>query len=115
MKPVDFLNSYDPVGQYRWEINVWVLHQHKNVLLVKFEDLKLDPLAFFTKIFEYLSLKANVDNRSIGQIVGAVDTKKRPRGTAYGWKSAPIEYIKLIDIASKKLAREIKILGYDDV
>ena len=115
LKSVDFLHNYDPVGQYRWEIDAWVLHQHKNVLLVKFEDLKLDPLVSFTKIFEYLRLNANVDKRSIGKVVGAVDTKKRPRGTAYGWKSAPCEYTELIDIISKKLAREIKMFGYDDV
>ena len=115
LKPVEFLHNYDPVGHYRWEIDAWVLHHHKNVLLVKFEDLKSDPLISFTKIFEYLSLKAPVDRKSIGKIVGPVDTKKRPRGTAYGWKNAPIEYTKLIDIVSKKLAREIKMLGYDDV
>ena len=73
---------------------------------MKFEDLKLDLLAFFTKIFEYLSLNAAVDRRSIGKIVGAVDTKKRPHGTAYGWKGAPREYTKLIDIVSKKLPKE---------
>ena len=115
LKPVEFLYNYDPVGQYRWEFNAWVLHRHKNVLLVKFEDLKSDPLAHFTKIFEYLSLHASVDKKSIGKIIGAVDTKKRPRGTAYGWKIAPREYTKFIDIISKKLAGEIKMLGYDDV
>ena len=49
-----FLKIYDPIRQYRWEIGAWVLPNHDNVLLVKFENLKLSPSEEFHKIFRFL-------------------------------------------------------------
>jgi hypothetical protein len=37
--------------------------------------------------------------------------KKRPRGTVYGWKKAPIEHKGIIDEVRNKLDKEIKMLG----
>ena len=60
LKPDEFLNVYDPITQYRWEINAWVLRNHKNVFLVKYENLKQSPIESFNKIFKFLGLDAQV-------------------------------------------------------
>ena len=108
-----FLNIYDPIGQYSWEINRWVVPNHKDVLLVKFENLKLNSLEEFSRIFRFLCLDFPIAAESIGKLVATTDEKKRPRGTAYGWKNAPIDYKFIIDTVNSRLEREIKLLGYE--
>jgi len=110
--PKKFLKTTDPIGQYRWEINSWVLKKHNNILLIKFEDLKMFPEEGFKKIFRFLNLSSPIVYGAINEMVSASDSKKRPRGAAYGWKSAPKEYELIVDTATKKLANEIKLLGY---
>lgn len=109
-----FLQNYDPIRQYRWEINAWVLRRHKDVLLVKFEDLKLKTTEGFKRIFSFLDLRPEINKEYTEEIVAASDNKNRPRGAAYGWKSAPAEYGWLIDQVTRELAKEIEWLGYDD-
>lgn len=109
----EFLHIIDPIRQYCWEINAWVLQKHKDVLLVKFEDLKNLPSEGFRKIFKFLGLDSPIVDGSIRQMVCSSDSKKRPRGTAYGWKKAPGEYKLIIDTVSNKLEKEIKLLGYE--
>ena len=70
------------------------------------------PAEGFKKIFRFLDLSSPIAYESISQMVSASDSKKRPRGAAYGWKSAPKEYELIIYTATKKLAKEIKLLGY---
>ena len=109
----EFLKIYDPIRQYRWEIGSWVLRNHDNVLLVKFEDLKLSPNEEFHKIFRFLELDSPVANEAIGEMVATSDSKNRPRGVAYGWKKVSSDYKKLIDTVTNGLEREIKMLGYE--
>ena len=108
-----YLNRQDPIGQYRWEINSWVFKKHDNVLLVKFENLKMNPYEGFKRIFEFLNLKSPVLVDSVQQMVATEDGKERPRGIAYGWKKAPKEYKILIDSVSSELKKEIALLGYE--
>ena len=75
LQPKDFIKLYDPIRQYRWEINCWVLKSHKDVLLVRFEDLKAHPTPMFERIFGYLNLEVSVDNESVGERVAASDAK----------------------------------------
>ena len=110
----EFLKIYDPIRQFRWEIKAWVFPDHKNVFLVKYEDLKLFPEKGFERIFNYLGLNASLAEESIGKLVATSDSKKRPRGIAYAWKDAPSEYEYIIECASKQLKSEIKILGYEE-
>jgi Sulfotransferase domain len=111
----EFLDINDPISQYRWEINAWVFQKHEDVLLVKFEDLKMFPSEGFRRIFRFLGLNSTIADESIRQMVCALDTKKRPRGTAYGWKKAPVEYQSIIDAVVNKLDKEIRLLGYDEI
>ena len=113
LDPEHFLNIYDPIGQYSWEINRWVVPNHKDVLLVKFENLKLNSLEEFPRIFRFLCLDFPIAVESIGKLVATTDAKKRPRGTAYGWKNASIDYKSIIDTVNSRLEREIKMLGYE--
>ena len=113
LNPENFLNIYDPIGQYRWEINRWVMPKHKNVLLVRFENLKLCPLDEFQRIFRFLGLKHPIAADTFGKLVATTDNKKRPRGTAYGWKKASADYQFLIDSVTNHLEREIISLGYE--
>ena len=109
----EFLDFYDPIGQYRWEIESWVLTKHSNVLLVRFEDLKQDPEAGFQKIFDFLNLTCPISEEFMRKVVNVHDVKSRPRATIQGWKNAPEEYKTLIDTISKQLKKEISLLSYD--
>lgn len=110
----DYLNSQDPIGQYKWEINSWVAKKHNNVLLIKFEDLKISPKNEFQRIFDFLDIKSPVQIESVQKMVNTEDSSHRPRGAAYGWKNAPKEYSFIINTVSKRLKEEIKILGYEN-
>ena len=112
LTPENFLKDYDPIGQYRWEIGAWVMRKHYNVLLVRYEDLKQDPVAEFQRIFRFLNLEGDVDEESISKMIFRADTTKRARGTAYGWKSAPAEYQRMIELISSRLEKEIRALNY---
>ena len=115
LKQRDFIKLYDPIRQYQWEINAWVMKNHKDVLLVRYEDLRAHPTPMFERILGYLNLEVSVDNESVGEIVATSDTKNRPRATAYGWKYALPEYRGIVDSVNRKLGKEIKLLGYEDV
>ena len=110
----EFLKIRDPIRQYRWEIGAWVLPNHDNVLLVKFENLKLSPNEEFLKIFRFLELDSPVANDAIGEMVATLDSRNRPRGVAYGWKKVSADYNNLIDTVTKRLEMEIKLLGYEN-
>ncbi|MFX0197729.1 MAG: sulfotransferase domain-containing protein [Candidatus Hodarchaeota archaeon] len=43
LTPSIFLEKYDPIRQYQWEINEWVIRRPANVYQVKFENLKKTP------------------------------------------------------------------------
>lgn len=109
----EYLESQDPIGQYKWEINSWVAKKHDNVLLVRFEDLKISPLDGFKRILEFLDLNVPVKIDSIQKMVNTEDNTQRPRGTAYGWKRASKEYEYIIKAVSKRLKKEIAMLGYE--
>lgn len=113
LSQVEFLDFYDPIGQYRWEMRAWVLRNHRNVLRVRFEDLKQDAAREFQRIFEYLDLTGAVDEDMLSKPVASADGANRPRRSAYGWKSAPEEYRPLISLVSKQLEKEIRALGYE--
>lgn len=113
LNPASFIDFYDPIRQYRWEINSWVLANHDDVLLVKYESLKLNPIDNFEKIFTYLDLKNPVHVDSIDQKVATMDKIDRPRGTVYGWKNSYNKYKELVDTVNDQLECEIKMLGYD--
>ena len=114
MTIMEFFKIYDPIAQYRWEINHWVSPKHKNLLLVKFEDLKLFPKEGFQRIFSYIGMNGVSFEQHINQMVAMVDHNQRPRGIAYGWKSAPKKYEQIIKKVSKDLKNEIIMLGYDE-
>ncbi|MFC1818595.1 sulfotransferase domain-containing protein [Thermodesulfobacteriota bacterium] len=109
-----FLQLYDPVGQYQWEIKKWVIPQHKDVLLVKFENLKSNPISEYNRIFNHLDFdKSCLKIELINQKVNLASTSTpRPRATAQGWKNLPSGYQKAIDQISSTLDKEIKFLGY---
>lgn len=113
LSPENFIKIYDPIGQYRWEINSWIFRKNNNVFLVRFEDLKANPLLEYKKIFDFLRIEVSVATEAISQFVSTSDSKKRPRGTAGGWKDAPDEYKWLIDEVTKKLDKEIRQIGYE--
>jgi hypothetical protein len=109
----EFLELYDPIGQYRWEIRAWVLRNHRNVMRVRLEDLKQDPLREFQRIFAYLGREGTIDEATLSKPVASADGTNRPRRSAYGWKSAPEEYKPLIRLVSEQLEREIRALNYE--
>ncbi len=109
----EFIRFYDPIRQYRWEIHSWVFPKHDNVLLVRFEDLKLNSIAEFERIFSFLKIDAPVNEEAIGIKVGLMDGTNRPRATVFGWKNAPEEYKSLINHTNFALKQEIKMLGYE--
>jgi hypothetical protein len=108
-----FLKRYDPIGQYRWEIRAWVLREHDDVLRVRFEDLKRDPVSEFQRIFRYLGLEGSVSEEILSEAVGKADVTNRPRRAAYGWRTAPEQYQPLINAVTAQLQDEIRSLGYD--
>jgi hypothetical protein len=109
----EFVRQSDPIGQYKWEIHDWVLKPHENVMLVRYEDLKEDPVTMFGSIFTYLGIDDPVNREVLGHQVGVADAKERPRATAYGWQNAPPEYRHLIGVINNRLAGEIEALGYE--
>jgi len=113
MSSDDFIKLYDPIRQYMWEINAWVLREHPSVMLVKFEDLKANPVKIFQDIFTFVEIKGEVHPGIIGEKVAVMDNKSRLRGVAFGWKNAPAEYKPLIDAISRQLHHQIKLLRYD--
>ena len=114
LKQEDFLKIYDHIGQYKWEINAWVLKNHKNVMLVKFEDLKAQPEVMFERILAYLNLVGTLDKSSIDEKVGLSDSKNRHRATSYAWKHAGGSYRCIVDSVNRELKKEIKLLGYKE-
>lgn len=110
----EFLNIYDPIGQYKWEIKSWVLNNKSaNVLTVRFEDLKNDTTNIFNKIFSFININENVNYESLNEFVGVVEKNNRKKGAIYGWKENYDEYIDLIEEINKDLSEEIVKLGYD--
>jgi hypothetical protein len=109
-----FLKLYDPIGQYFWEINSWVLNKNKNTLLVKFEDLKFNPKKTFSEILNYIDSNANLNQNSFNELVGQVENNSRVKGVLFGWKDSYSSYKTLIDEINLKLSNEIKLLGYDE-
>ncbi len=100
-----FLSVYDPIRQYQWEINSWVLSNQKNVLIVKFEELKRSPNNVFKKIFDYIGVNAEISENAVKKMVATSDSKIRPRGTIYGWKKTSGEYQNIITTVSYRLKR----------
>ncbi len=113
LSPGQFIKFYDPIRQYRWEIDAWIAHNNKDVFLVRFEDLKMNPFEGFEQIFRYLGLDVPVNEESIDKKVATMDQTNRPRGAIFGWKNTYDQYSELIDIINNDMADEIKILGYD--
>lgn len=109
-----FLKLYDPIGQYSWEINSWVLKKNKNTLVVKFEDLKLQSNQTFSKILDFINPKYTLKVNSFSELVGQVENNDRRKGSLYGWKNTYSEYKILIDQINLKLSNEIKLLCYDE-
>lgn len=109
----EFLTMYDPIGQYKWEMKAWVLRNHDDVLRIRFEDLRKDPLLGFQEIFKYIGLEASVDAESIDKPVANSDGVNRPRRSVFGWKTAPKEYQPLIKLVSEQLDHEIRALNYE--
>ena len=59
----EFLQIYDPIGQFKWEINSWVLgKKSKNILIIRFEDLKLNSTSTFKQILTFLNIKNEINN-----------------------------------------------------
>jgi hypothetical protein len=111
----EFLHVYDPVGQYKWEINSWVLCKKKeNVLIIRFEDLKLDSINTFKDIFTFLNLKSQLKEETLNEYVGVVENNERKKGTVSGWKTSYEDYKELIEEINKKLQHELILLNYND-
>jgi hypothetical protein len=109
----EFLEIYDPIGQFKWEINSWVLcKKRKNILIVRFEDLKLEPAVTFKEIFTFLNIKSVVSNETLNEYVGVVENNDRKKGVISGWKNTYEDYKFLIDEINKKLKQEIIKLKY---
>ena len=110
-----FLHDYDPIGQFKWEINSWVLGKsNSNTLIVRFEDLKINTFITFKNIFSFIGLQNDLDEHVLNEYVGVVEDNKRIKGEVYGWKKTYSEYEILIDEINKKLNSEIKALKYDE-
>lgn len=113
LSPENFVRFYDPLGQYRWEIDSWVIPKHSNVLLVKYEKLKDKPEQEFRRIFEFAGIQEEPDAEAINQKVSTFDEKNRPRAAVQGWRNAPAEYAWLIRTVSSELSDIIRTLGYE--
>ena len=112
--PKEYLKAHDPIGQYRWEIKEWVLKKHKNVYIVKFENLRKNPEIYFKKIFVFLNLDFPIAIEFIDKLIATSDEAKRPRGTVHGWKNTCIsEYKFIVDQVQNKLNKEIELIGYE--
>lgn len=108
-----FLKNYDPIGQYKWELNAWVINKtNKNTLVVRFEDLKLNSKENFNEIFKFLNLNIELNDKSLDEFVGVVESNNRPKGQIYGWKKSYKDYKTLIDQINKELKKEINLLTY---
>lgn len=114
LTPQEFVKQHDPIGQYRWEINSWVLAAPKDVLLIPFEQLRQDPIAQFKEVFTYLGLEGEPSPEIIDTRVSKHDGTNRPRGKVAGWKNASSQYDWLIDTINKELKSEINRLGYEN-
>lgn len=108
-----FLDQYDPIGQYSWEVNSWVLKENKNTLVVRFEDLKQNTNKTFSQILAFIDSSANLNQNVFNELVGQVENSNRKKGSLYGWKNSYSNYKTLIDQINLKLANEIKLLGYE--
>jgi len=112
----DFLDIYDPIGQYKWELNSWVLHKKsekdKNLLIIRFEDLKLNSNQTFDKIFKFLNIESEINDKSLNEFVGVVESSKRVKGTVFGWQKSYNQYKVLIDKINIVLKQEILLLNY---
>ena len=109
----EYLRYHDPIGQYRWEINAWVINRKKNVFLVKFEELRKNPHEIFQKLFKYLNVDQPILIKDVNKLVATSDKVKRPRGKAFGWRATEnAQYKIIISEINKKLGREISLLGY---
>lgn len=109
-----FLELYDPIGQYSWEVNSWVLKENKNTLVVRFEDLKQNTNKTFVQILKFIDSSANLNQNAFKELVGQVENSNRKKGSLYGWKNSYSNYKTLIDQVNLKLSNEIKLLGYDE-
>lgn len=109
----EFLDSYDPIGQYSWEIKEWVLNNKTtDILVIRFEDLKNKQVDTFNRIFKFLDINFKGDFQGMNTFVGVVENNTRPKGSVYGWKLSP-EYKILIDEVNKRIPHIIMQLGYD--
>jgi len=109
-----FLELYDPIGQYSWEVNSWVLKENKNTLVVRFEDLKVNTNKAFSQILTFIDSSANLNKNAFKELVGQVEKNNRAKGSLFGWKNSYSNYKTLIDEVNLKLSNEIKLLGYDE-
>jgi hypothetical protein len=110
----EFLEIYDPIGQFKWEINSWVLNKKENnILIIKFEDLKKNTLSTFECILKFLNIESGINSNTLNEYVGVVEDNKRKKGVIYGWKNTYEDYKYLIDEINKNLEKEIVSLNYD--
>ena len=107
----NFLELYDPIGQYKWEINSWVFNKSKDILVIRFEDLKLNPKNVFHKICNYIDIENKNEYKGIDEFVGQVESNYK-KGEIFGWKNKYNEYKFLIDSINDELNNEISHLNY---
>lgn len=112
----EFLVKYDPIGQYKWELNSWVLDEKskrdKKILIIRFEDLKVNSNQTFDKIFKFLNIESKINDKGLNEFVGVVETNKRVKRTVFGWQQSYNQYKVLIDKINVDLKQELLSLNY---
>jgi len=111
---IGFINLYDPIGQYKWEVSNFILSSDTSVFPVKFEDLRTDPEVKFAEMFKFLG----IDNFSltkdvIDQQVAAADRTDRPRASVSAWKQSYEKYKDGIELINERCRDEMERLGYE--
>ncbi|MFT5214043.1 MAG: hypothetical protein ACI9WV_001771, partial [Patiriisocius sp.] len=102
--------------QYKWELNSWVLDEKskrdKKILIIRFEDLKVNSNQTFDKIFKFLNIESKINDKGLNEFVGVVETNKRVKRTVFGWQQSYNQYKVLIDKINVDLKQEILSLNY---
>lgn len=83
------------------------------LLPIRYEDLVLEPKETFEKVFAFLNLDCELQEKFLRVKVSQYSDTGRARARIQGWRDNQDRYGVLIDMIQEQLAEEIQILGYE--
>jgi hypothetical protein len=103
------------IDSYRKFVNNWIANppNNVNILLVKFENLVLNPESEFQGIFDFLELDCLLNSEQLKVKVSQYHYTDRPRATIGGWKLMQHKYSELISMTNELLHSELVLMGYE--